>query len=269
MIKIDTSKCVACENCVSECQNKLLVNQNGKIIACEEEKCIACGHCVAVCPVQAISMSDYDMKEVVRVPQKEERIDPDRLLMAMKSRRSVRHFTEEKVEKRLLDQIVEAARFAPTGANRQGVRFFLFTKQNHELTLLTLDTLVDALSERPPQIEEFYREYYRQRWTEMQYEYGKLDIDRLFYHAPAILVIAGNDKIDGALAAANAELMTYALGLGACYIGFFEIAARTEKIRQYLNLNKEEEVFCCLAIGHPDVGFYNTVPRKKTQIEYR
>ena len=269
MINVDTSKCVVCKNCVSECPHRFLVSQNGKIMEDDAKYCIACGHCVAVCPVQAISMSDYDMKDVVRVPEKEERIEPDRLLMAMKSRRSVRHFTGEKVEKKLLDQIVEAARFAPTGANRQGVRFFLFTKQNHELTSLTLDTLVDVLSERPPQIEEFYCEHYRQRWTQMQYEYGKLDIDRLFYHAPAILVIAGNDKIDGALAAANAELMTYALGLGACYIGFFEIAARTEKIRQYLNLNREEEVFCCLAIGHPDVRFYNTVPRKKAEIAYR
>ncbi len=269
MIKVDRSKCVVCENCVSECPNKFLVNRDGKITENDTAYCMACGHCVAVCPVQAISMTDYDMGDVVRVPQGEERIDPDRLLWAMKSRRSVRHFTEEKVEKRILNQIVEAARFAPTGANRQGVRFFLFTEQNHELTLLTLDTLVNILNERPPQIEEFYCEHYRQRWTEMQYEYGRLDIDRLFYHAPAILVIAGNDKIDGALAAANAELMAYASGLGACYIGFFEIAARTEKIRQYLKLKNEEEVFCCLAIGHPKVRFYNTVPRKKAEIEYR
>lgn len=268
MITIDNSKCIVCKQCVKECPHLLLKEKDGKICMTAPKSCIQCGHCIAVCPTLAISMTGYDMTQIEPIKKGKEHIDPDILLNAMKSRRSIRRFTKEKPTDDQIEKIIEAARFAPTGANRQGKRFFVFSDDTRKITSYTLKTLERILEERPARVEPFYIEHYRKRWTEMNYEYHRLDIDRLFYHAPVIFVIAGNDRIDGALAAANAELMAYALGLGCCYIGFFEIAGRTSYIRDFLKLEDTQEVICCLAIGYPDVKYLNTVPRKEANIEY-
>jgi nitroreductase len=49
------------------------------------------------------------------------------VLEAIKQRRSIRQFTEQAIERELLEQILDAARWAPTAGNQQRWRFIVVT----------------------------------------------------------------------------------------------------------------------------------------------
>ncbi len=49
------------------------------------------------------------------------------VLEAIKQRRSIRQFTEQAIERELLEQILDAARWAPTAGNQQRWRFTVVT----------------------------------------------------------------------------------------------------------------------------------------------
>ena len=48
-------------------------------------------------------------------------------LELIKTRRSTRRFQDRAVERELLDQIIEAGRYAPSGGNSQTTHFFVIT----------------------------------------------------------------------------------------------------------------------------------------------
>lgn len=52
--KVDESKCVGCESCVSTCPVEAISMKDGLAVV-DEGKCIDCGACVAGCPAEAIS----------------------------------------------------------------------------------------------------------------------------------------------------------------------------------------------------------------------
>ncbi|TEU12026.1 MAG: hypothetical protein E3J21_22220, partial [Anaerolineales bacterium] len=49
------------------------------------------------------------------------------VLEAIKQRRSIRQFTEQAIERELLEQMLDAARWAPTAGNQQRWRFIVVT----------------------------------------------------------------------------------------------------------------------------------------------
>ena len=58
-----------------------------------------------------------------------------------------------------------------------------------------------------------------------------------------------------------------ALGLGACYIGFFGMAAALDpSLLGRLGLEEGEGLVTTLALGYPDVKYYRTVGRKPLQL---
>ncbi len=88
-IIIDNEKCIGCGLCVSDCPNVHLYLENKKAKAAETG-CIECGHCFAICPMNAVKIEGYDCADEPVTPMNE--FDSNKLLSAMKSRRSRRHF---------------------------------------------------------------------------------------------------------------------------------------------------------------------------------
>jgi len=102
------------------------------------ERCFGCGHCVAICPQGAISHSDYPKGSVhpispVFIPNYGE------ILELIRSRRSKRLFKEKTVEKVIIEKVVDAARFAPSGHNEQSTGFVVVQdpKTIHAIATLT------------------------------------------------------------------------------------------------------------------------------------
>jgi len=273
MIIINEKKCIGCGSCVRDCFPNDLLLKNGKAVA-RNTTCIECGHCIAICPVDAVSLSNYDMAEVKAYDADHFDLSSEKLLNAIKFRRSVRQFKDQPIEKEKLEQIIEAGRFTPTASNRQPVSYIVVQEGLNQLTALALESLSQMgsailnNSENTTPILTFYAK----RWIQMYADYleNPQVPTGLFFNASAVILVVSDSPVDAALAASSMELMTHAEDLGMFYSGFFVRAAKgNPKIKKYLDIPPLKEVVTCLVMGYPEVEYQRTVPRKKATISWQ
>ena len=92
-VEINKDICIGCGECVKDCVSEKIKLVGGKA-QFMYERCIECGHCYAICPTGAVTMTKYpDAKE--EKPFDISAFDSEKLLLAMKSRRSIRRFKKE------------------------------------------------------------------------------------------------------------------------------------------------------------------------------
>lgn len=100
MVKIDLDKCIKCKSCIRDCFPENIILQNDEISI--KGPCMMCGHCVAICPTKAISFEGYEDSEELK--NLNYNIEADTFLNFVKARRSIRHFKEKKIEKKIIEK---------------------------------------------------------------------------------------------------------------------------------------------------------------------
>ena len=93
-VEINKDLCCGCGKCVKDCVSEKIKIVDGKA-QFMYERCIECGHCFAICPTGAVKMNGYDNDDIEIFDIKE--FDSDKLLLAMKSRRTIRQFKDKSV----------------------------------------------------------------------------------------------------------------------------------------------------------------------------
>lgn len=121
-IEVDTAKCIGCGMCRRDCPASNISITNKKAVI-ESQACIKCGHCVAVCPKAAVSMTGFD--EPPMEIKKPTVLDPQQLLDAIRTRRTIRQFKNQPVAPEVIAQIIEAGRLTPSGENAQDVSYIV------------------------------------------------------------------------------------------------------------------------------------------------
>ena len=244
VVIIDREKCVGCGACVRDCLTGHIELIEGRA-ALNECRCIQCGHCYAVCPTGAISLEGYDC-EGCRDYLDPAELDADKLLLAMKSRRSIRHFTAEPVSREDVEKIIEAGRYCPTAKNRQNVHFIILDSIKEQAEAMALSALSHM---------DFFQAL------------GKVDENYLFKEAPLVILAADRRTDNAALAASYMELMANAIGLGVLHNGYFVGAVNNyPPLRELVGIPEGMKLVCCLVIGHPDVKYLRSVPRKAANV---
>ena len=273
MFKVDNEKCIGCGQCVQDCFPRDIEIVEGKA-KINNVACIKCGHCIAVCPVAAVSTDDFNMEAVKNYNKEDFSVNANNLLNFIKFRRTIRQFKDKDVENEMLSKIIEAGRFTQTGSNRQDVSYIVVKEGLQQLKALTFESLKnigeDMLANLTPETMSYER--YAEMWLKM-YEAFKNDPiknDRLFFNAPAIVVVTADSAVNGALASTNMELMTNALGLGTFFSGFFVMASQKSKdIMDFLKIKEGKHIVTCMVIGYPKVKYSRTVPRKEADISWK
>ncbi len=267
---IDSEKCIGCGNCVQDCPLGILSLEDGKA-KFSKAGCILCGHCYSICPTEAVSFDEEGLEGSENLTMEEGRLDPDQLLRAIKTRRSVRKFKDKEIEPEKLQKIIDAIQFTPSGANRQAAGIIIVKDQIDQITSECLEGLKHCAS-HPEDAGAPYPPHFAPRWIQMDKEYREEGKDGLYFHAKALLVLTASEivshVIDASLAASMAELMTAAEGLGCVYIGFARYVMNMPHMRKRLGIPDDYRVVCCLAIGYPDVHYFRTPPRKKREVNY-
>ena len=249
-ITVDTSKCIGCSLCVKDCPNGLLFLEDGKAHF-RESGCIECGHCYAVCPQHAIRMNHFSDENCPVTPMTA--FDSDLLLVAMKSRRSVRQFKRDPVEPEKITRILEAGRYSPTGSNAQNVSFTILGSRQDELERECIDMFRKAQKVASP-------------FADIAKNLNVTD-DFFFKGAPLVIVVSSKSEVNAGLASSYMELMAESLGLGVLYSGFFVICAKLNaKIKGMLDLPKGDKVVSCMVIGYPNVKYHRIVPRRDVKV---
>lgn len=250
-INIKEVVCIGCGNCIKDCPS-MNINLINKKAILKGQECLKCGHCVAICPVEAVSMTGYDHKPY-EISKK--RIDSDLLLSEIRSRRSIRAFKNENVDKDIILNIIEAGRWSPTAKNVQDVSYVVINKEMQKIELKAVEVFNRLL--------KFIKIFKKQ--------YKNINIDNNFFfkEAPVAIVIVSDSKINGSLAASNMAMMAESYGLGVLYSGFFSVACNLSKsLRKGLDINGKK-VVTTLVVGYPDVKYYRTAQRDDAKIIFK
>ncbi|WKY44626.1 nitroreductase family protein [Eubacteriaceae bacterium ES2] len=274
MITINEEKCIGCQLCLKDCPRTAIKMTDANKAQVLNQICFDCGHCIAICPQEAVSSDSPEMKEVKNYEAESFQLPSQNLLNFIKFRRSVRRFKDQPVEQADLETIIEAGRYTETGSNTQDVSYIVVTETLEEVA----DVIYDLLRKKGKAILENKMEgmeryhLYAKLWVKMYDDYhaDKIGQDRLFFHAPTIIFVTARNPVNGALASANMELMTKALGLGCCFCGF-ALAALNDQPEILKDLGVEEDcsLVSCMIIGHPAVTYKRTVPRNKATITWK
>lgn len=253
IISVDIDKCIGCSQCIFDCPVENIELDSCKKAVVKSQKCLKCGHCTAVCPKEAVSISGYS--EEPYLIENMEKIDAEKLMNSLISRRSIRRFKDSKVPEDFIKKIIEAGRWTPTGKNAQDVEYIIIDKSKRKVEDMAIKVFKKLLK-----IINIFSKSFR---------HMEIDDDFFFKKAPIAILVIANSKVDGSLAASNMALMAESLGLGVLYSGFFTIAAALSgKIKKELGIKGKKPV-TTLVIGYPKVKYRRNAQKDDAIVYYR
>lgn len=287
-ITIDAATCTGCGACVLTCsQNVFVQRETGAAPELAREAfCISCGHCVAMCPEDAIRHADFPEGCVTPV-RREVLPAAESVLEMLRARRSVRVFTEEPLERGVIEQILEAARAAPSAHNFQETEYLVVQDKAHLRTLTEWAGKYYAKVAkqlRSPIARALYRlALTRQEIDSAVHLLDDLDMvaglaaqgeDPFLHHAPCLILCHAGRSINypesnAALALHNAALMAQALGAGSFLVGYIVGACqRDRRIPARLGIPRGHGVYGALALGYPQMQFKKWPARRPLKVKW-
>lgn len=153
-------------------------------------------------------------------------MDSKQIMELIRNRRSVRKYSERPVEDDLVDQILEAGRWAPSGRNNQPWRFVVVREPGLKSRIAGF-TKYAAIIEAAPVVIP------------------------VFIHKPSMYNDVKDHQSMGACLE-NMLLMAHGLDLGAVWLG--EILKNADGVREALGLSDEFELMAVVAVGWPASG---------------
>ena len=158
-------------------------------------------------------------------------------------RRSIKKYKNIPVEENLIDEIVMAGTYAPSGMNRQSPIILAITNQEVRNKIASINAKIMGTNIDP------------------------------FYGAPVVLVVLADKNspthvYDGSLVMENIMLAAHSLGLGSCWIHRAKETFETEegkKIIKNLGIEGEYEGIANCILGYPD-EVKEASPRKENYI---
>lgn len=135
------------------------------------------------------------------------------------TRRSIRAYKDEPIEKSKIDILIESARLAPTAGNKQKFKLIIVDYNEKDLK----NRLATACNDQQ-------------------------------FVGTASNIIAGIsepdykwDQVDVAIVLEHIVLEAVELGLGTCWIGAF----KEDEVKRLLKIPKDKKVVALLVVGHP------------------
>lgn len=268
LIQVDQEKCINCGFCVQVCPLGI-INQGEQGPYYSGGKCIACGHCVAVCPQAALDNSKAPLAKQIPLPNTPA-LDADTAARFLRSRRSIRAYKEMPVSRDKVVQLLDIARYAPTGGNFQGVSYYVFDQPEilRQLTALTVEWMEEAIKLASPWAPYF---------ASVVAKYRETGEDVILRGAPCLVVAAGAKSMlarfrdNTHFSLAYTELYAPTLGLGTCWAGFLEACAANgyQPLLDLLDLPEELGVTGALMVGYPQHTYKRLVERNPLQITWK
>lgn len=168
------------------------------------------------------------------------------VLENIKQRRSIRRFTEEVPSKDLLDTVLEAAVWAPSGKNMQTWQFTVLRNSDN------INKLNCAVGKA-------------------------LNVENYGIYGAPVLIILSNKKdntnglADCSAALENMFLAAESIGLGTCWINQLKITCDDPEVRQLLTqfgVPEDHHAWCSCAIGFASSRPHKILPRREGTVVY-
>jgi nitroreductase len=180
-------------------------------------------------------------------------------LKSINSRRSIRKYKAEQITDAELQQILEAAIYAPSAMNQQKWHFSVV--QNKEV----IDRMVSIIKEN---IVNSDMEFLKERAGSPGFH--------VFHHAPVVIMISGEEgarfiEIDCGLAAENIALAAESLNIGSCVLTSSDLLFISEKgtaMKKELGFPDGYKHICTVTLGYKEGENPSAPPKNKDVISY-
>ena len=252
---VDKEKCVHCGLCEKDCISNIIHQNQEKtpmIKPEDENKCLKCQHCLSICPVGAISILGKN-------PNNSENcftnINSEELALLMKSRRSIRHFKQENVDKEIMNKLKDMLKFVPTGCNSHQLHFSIIddievmnrfrNRTNNKLKNILLKAGNNLITKKFGSFRD-------------QIINGE---DLIYRNAPHFIVASAPVKSpcpqqDGIIALSYFELLAQSLGIGTCWCGFGQMSLRSfPELCEFLEIPEGYTPVYTMLFGPTDIKY--------------
>ena len=272
LFTVDRQKCDLCGLCVADCPGFVIVMSGldgfPSLAQGGEERCIKCGHCVAVCPNGAFKHHLMSAEQCIEI-NRTLLPSPQSVEHFLKSRRSIRTYKDELLDRRTLEKLIDIARYAPSGHNVQPVSWIVVSGRDKLKILgdLVAEWMRSTAKENPALDSTMKLSMVADAWS--------MGADVIMRGAPHIIV-AHAPKLYGPLghegcliALSYLELAAYSLKVGACWAGYFEMAAVNYlPLRQALKMPEGNRPYGAMMLGRPKYDYSRIPLRKEPDIQW-
>ena len=272
LLSVDQEKCKRDGICAAVCPMQIIALKTKEdypiLIKGGDELCIRCGHCVAVCPHGAISHEIMNTEDCPPL-QKELILMVGQIEQLLKSRRSIRTYKKKPVERDLISKMIELAAYAPSGHNTQPVNWKVIydSDEVQRLAGIVADWMRSLIKEGSPLASMLHMDRVLAAW--------EAGYDRICRGAPHVIVAHApeNERTAPAgctIAMTYLELAATAFGLGACWAGYFNVAANSwPPMAEALNLPEGHVSFGAMMVGNPKYKYQRIPLRNEPIISWR
>jgi nitroreductase/NAD-dependent dihydropyrimidine dehydrogenase PreA subunit len=268
----DLSKCTRCGICIEVCPIRIIEKdpQSGfpSVSGKNQTRCVRCGHCEAICPEAAVTVTHSDLQPAPAI-EADGKISSEQFRAYCLRRRSIRIYKSEPVDRTTLSELFDVARYAPSGVNRQPVKWIVAEKPGTvaALTNATIEWIQSAVDQRLPIALQlnFVR-------LLMAFKNG---LDPICRNAPHLIIAHAlkEDRMalgDATIALAHLELAAPSFGLGACWAGYLMIAAgQSPKVKELIGIPGPNTGLGALMVGYPKSRYYRIPKRNIASIDWK
>ncbi len=193
------------------------------------------------------------------------------IMANIKSRRSRRAFIDRPVSEETIEDILEAARYAPSALNKQPWEFIIISNKE---TILRLSGIIRGITRKIagflPLLSVVRAELRDPRVVAAIKKTFSGGGDTVFYGAPLLILIAAHEKAgryaakDCSFAAQNMMLYANSIGIGSCFIGRADMLAMSKQGRELLGLPSRRRIHAALVFGYASAASDAPAPQRIT-----
>jgi len=272
LFSVDQEKCNRDGICVAECPARIIQMASSedypKPVSDADQYCLACGHCVAVCPQGALSLNWLTPDDCPTVRQ-DMALTAEQAEQFLRSRRSIRTFKDQSVERDKLEKLLEIAGYAPSAKNQQPWHWLVVedTGEVRRLAGMVVDWMRTVIQKNREFAESIGFIRVVKAW-----ESGE---ERICRGAPHIIIAHGDKNWafgseDCALALDYLELFAPTLGLGTCWGGYFYTAVNQyPPLFETLGLPSDHRVYGAIMVGYPTFKYQRLPSRNPTRVIWK
>jgi nitroreductase len=178
-------------------------------------------------------------------------------LRVIYERRAVRKFKAKQVDKELIDQLLQAARMAPSAINKQPWKFYILTKKE---TIKSFSTEIAKAAKKgilKTGLKQVVKALVHPEGFHLSdgIAFFKAE-DPIFHGAPIVIFITSPKDnewaaLDIGMCSQNIMLAAKSMGLDSCPVGLAKFVEESAVYKK-LNVPKSEQVNLAIIIGYGD-----------------